>query len=232
MQLYLRDSYLKEFDTVATEVNGKFVVLDNTAFYPNSGGQPNDIGTLTANGATYNIVYVAKAGDKISHEIDKDGPAAGDAVHCIVDWKRRYMLMRMHTAAHILSAVVHKETGALITGNQLGEAQSRIDFSLENFDKEKISDYVRMANEITARNIAVRAYFLPRGEAMKIPGVVKLANALPPDAEELRIVDIEGIDVQADGGTHVSSTGEIGVIELSKTENKGRNNRRIYYTLK
>ncbi len=231
MHLYMQDSYLTEFDATVTEASGKCIVLDNTAFYPNSGGQPNDTGTVAAGGITYNIIYVSKIGDKISHEADKDGLRAGDSVHCVVDWSRRHALMRMHTAAHILSAVVHKETGALITGNQLGIDQSRIDFSLDDFDKEKIIDYVRMANEIIAKNIAVRAYLLPRSEAMKIPGMVKLANALPPDVAELRIVDIDGVDVQADGGTHVRSTGEIGAIELSKAENKGKSNRRIYYTL-
>jgi len=229
--LYMVDCYLREFDAKVVEANGKYIALDNTAFYPNSGGQPNDLGKLVSNGVEYKIVYVAKVGDKISHEIDKEGIKVGDNVHGILDWQRRHTLMRMHTAAHLLSAIVHKETGGLITGNQLGVDQSRIDFSLETFDKEKVLEYIKKTNELIARNLPVRTYFLKRDEAMKIPDVVKLANALPPDAEELRIVDIGGVDVQADGGTHVLNTSEIGTIETVKTENKGKNNRRVYYTL-
>lgn len=229
--LYMEDCYLREFDAKVIEVGGKYIVLDNTIFYPNSGGQPHDLGKLVGNGIEYNIIYVAKIDGKISHEVDKEGLRVGDAVRGILDWNRRHTLMRVHTAAHLLSAVMHKETGALITGNQLGTDQSRIDFSLEIFDKEKIAEYVRLTNEMIAKNLSVRTYFLKRGEAMKIPDVVKLANALPPDVEELRIVDIGGIGVQADGGTHVLNTSEVGRIELVKTENKGKNNRRVYYTL-
>jgi len=229
--LYMEDCYLKEFDTNVAEANGKAIILDNTAFYPNSGGQPHDTGKLTSNGKEYSIVYVAKVDGRVSHEVDKDGLKAGDAVRGVIDWPRRHALMRMHTAAHLLSAVVHKEAGALITGNQLGIDQSRIDFSLEAFDKEKVMEYVRIANELASQALAVRTYFLSRDEAMRIPDVVKLAKALPPDAAELRIVDIGGVDVQADGGTHVLNTAEIGAIELVKTENKGKNNRRVYFTL-
>lgn len=231
--LYIEDCYLKEFDATVAEANGKYIVLDNTIFYPNSGGQPHDMGKFVANdGTEYNIIYVAKVDGKISHEVDKEGIKVGDAVRGILDWQRRHALMRMHTAAHLLSAVMHKEANALITGNQLGTDQSRIDFSLETFDKEKIAEYIRMTNEIIAKNLPVRTYFLKRDEAMAIPDVVKLAGALPPDVAELRIVDIGGFDVQADGGTHVLNTSEIGMLELVKTENKGKNNRRVYYMLR
>ena len=157
---------------------------------------------------------------------------AGEKVKGIIDWERRYTLMRMHTAAHILSAVFHREAGALITGNQLNMDKSRIDFSLENFDRGKIDMYARMANNIMKREIEVKGYFLEREEAMKIPGIVKLAKALPPTIKELRILEIVDIDTQADGGTHVKNTSEVGEIEIIKADNKGRNNRRVYYKLK
>lgn len=230
--LYLLDSYAREFEARVVSVNGKYIILDSTAFYPNSGGQPNDTGKLICNDADYNVAYVAKIGEQVSHEVDKEGLQAGDKVKGVIDWERRHMLMRMHTAAHVLSAIIHKRAGALITGNQLGLEQSRIDFSLEVLDREKIAQYVEEANKALAANIPVKTYFLGREEAMKIAGVVKLAGAMPPEVSELHIVEIGDIDLQADAGTHVRSTGEVGKIELLRLENKGKNNRRIYYALR
>jgi len=229
--LYMEDSYLKEFEADVVSVkDGKFVVLDKTAFYPNSGGQPHDTGMMTAeDGAQYNVVFTGKFSGQISHEVDKEGLKQGDKVKCALDWDRRYKLMRMHTAAHLLCSFFHKKAGALITGNQLNIEKSRIDFSLDDFDREKINEYVRDANDVVQKGVEVKTYTLPREEAMKIPDVVKLANALPPSIKELRIVEIEGVDTQADGGTHVKNTSEIGTISLLKAENKGKNNRRIYY---
>ena len=139
--------------------------------------------------------------------------------------------MRMHTAAHIIDAVLYKEAGALCTGNQLGVDKSRIDFSLETLDKDKVQQYIGMANEYVKKAIDLKIYFMKREEALKIPGVVKLASVMPPEFEELRIVEIPGIDLQADGGTQVKNTSEIGEIKLLDIENKGKNNRRLYYVL-
>jgi len=230
--IYMIDCYAKEFDATITKVDGKFVVLDKTAFYPQGGGQPTDTGKLIKDGEEYTVVFAKKKGPDVSHEVDKEGLQIGDAVHGIIDWDKRYVLMRMHTAAHILSEVFHKETGALITGNQLNIDKSRIDFSLENFDREKINEYVAKANEIINKDLPIKIYTLPREEAMKLPSVTKLANVLPPAVKELRIVEIEGFDVQADGGTHVKSTKEVGEIEVVSAENKGKNNRRVYFKLK
>ncbi|MCD6590882.1 MAG: alanyl-tRNA editing protein [Candidatus Aenigmarchaeota archaeon] len=234
--LYMDDCYLKEFEAKVISVtkggeNKFFVVLDQTAFYPNSGGQPHDTGKLIKNGVEYPVVYVGKFSGQISHEVSKEGLKEGDVVKGVIDWERRFKLMRMHTAAHIISAIFHKETGALITGNQLGVDHSRIDFSLETFDRERMAELFNKANEIVEKDLPVKIYYLPREEAMKIPDVVKLAKALPPNANELRIVEIEGFDVQADGGTHVKLTKEIGKIVFTKAENKGKNNRRVYFTL-
>ena len=233
-ELYLTDSYLKEFDaTVKSIKDGKFVVLDQTAFYPSSGGQAHDTGVITTeDGNQVNVIFVGKFSGQISHQVEPENVLKeGDIVHCTINWNHRYKLMRMHTAAHLLSAIMHKEAGALITGNQLEEDRSRIDFSMENFDKEKIQEYLAKANEYIQQDKPVTISFMPREEALKIPGMVKLAGALPPDIKELRIVEIQDIDKQADGGTHVKSLKEIGEIIFLKAENKGKSNRRVYYTV-
>ena len=230
--LYMNDSYLKEFEAVVESVkDDKFVVLDKTAFYPQGGGQPNDIGTIICNGEEYPVVHVGKFSGQISHEVGKAGLKAGDNVNCKIDWERRYRLMRMHTAAHIIDAILYNESGALCTGNQLGTDKSRIDFSLDVLDRDKIQQYVGMANGWVRKAIGVKTYYLPRDEALKIPGVVKLAAVMPPEVKELRIVEIPGIDLQADGGTQVRNTSEIDNISLVSVENKGKNNRRMYYTI-
>ncbi|MBD3303910.1 alanyl-tRNA editing protein AlaX [Candidatus Woesearchaeota archaeon] len=230
--IYMNDCYAKEFDAVVKKVDGKFIVLDKTAFYPQGGGQPTDKGKLITDGEEYTVMFAKKKGPDVSHEVDKEGLQTGDKVHGALDWDRRHKLMRMHTAAHILSEIFHKETGAMITGNQLNTDKSRIDFSLENFDREKIKEYTAKANEIVQKDLPIKIYTLPRDEAIKIPSVTKLANVLPPAVKELRMVEIEGFDTQADGGTHVKSTKEVGEIEAVNAENKGKNNRRVYFTLK
>ena len=230
--LYTDNSSLTEFDAKVTRIGPKFAVLDQTAFYPEGGGQPTDTGKLVKDGEEYKVVFAKKKGSDVSHEVDKEGLQVGDAVHGVLDWDKRYVLMRMHTAAHILCEIFHKETGALITGNQLNADKSRIDFSLENFDREKINEYVAKANDIVNQDLPIKIYTLPREEAMKIPSVTKLANVLPPAVKELRIVEIEGFDTQADGGTHVKSTKEVGELEVVSAENKGKNNRRVYFKLK
>ncbi len=139
--------------------------------------------------------------------------------------------MRMHTSAHILSAVVNGETGALITGNQISPDESRVDFNLENFDREKMSYYIDKVNEAVARELEVKTYFMKREDALANPGFVKLANAMPPSVDTLRIVQIGDVDTQADGGVHVKNTREIGKVVGLKTENKGKSNRRLYFTV-
>ena len=230
--LFLVDSYLREYEaTIVSVKDGKYVVLDQTIFYAKGGGQPNDTGRIIKGNGVYNVVYVGKFSGEISHEVDHVGLQPGDKVHCVLNWERRYKLMRSHTAAHVLAALLNKGTGALITGNQLEEDHVRFDFSLEKFDRELLEAYLARANDLFGKDVAVRWYELPREEALKIPGVVKMAEAFPPDLPVLRIVEIEGVDRQADGGTHVRNLREVGKVELVKTENKGKNNRRIYFKL-
>ncbi len=230
--LYLKDCYMKEWEAEVKEVNeGKFVVLDQTAFYPKSGGQPNDTGVMVKDGKEFKVVFVGKFSGQISHEVDQEGLNVGDRVKCRIDWERRYKLMRHHTAAHIISAVMYKEAGALITGNQLDLEKSRIDFSLESFDREKLEEYIRKSNGIVQKDIPIKIYTISREEAEKDPSLVKLAKGLPPGIREIRIVEIEDFDRQPDGGTHVRSTKEVGEIRFADAINKGKNNRRLYFTL-
>ncbi|VVC01226.1 Alanyl-tRNA editing protein AlaX-M [uncultured archaeon] len=230
--LYLTDSYLKECDATVTEATDKNVVLDKTVFYPRGGGQPSDTGRIIAAGIEYAVLSVSKKEGKTIHELDKEGPKAGDAVHCVLNWERRYKLMRSHTAAHVLGATMYNELGVLITGNQIEEDKIRFDFNLESFDRDLLEKCVQKTNDILKQDIELKVYSLPREEAMKIPGIVKLAAALPPSISVLRIVEIPGVDIQADGGTHVRNMKETGQIELLKLENKGKDNRRIYFKLK
>ena len=230
--LFLSDSYLRETNaTVVAVKEGKYVTLDQTVFYPNGGGQPHDIGSIIKNDYVYDVIYVGKFSGEISHEIDHTGLQQGDKVRCVLDWDRRYKLMRSHTAAHVLAALLNKGTGALITGNQLAMDHVRFDFSLEKFDRSILEEYLAKANELFGTDTPVTWYELPREEALKIPGIVKMAEAFPPDLPLLRIVEILGVDKQADGGTHVGNLMEVGKVELVKTENKGKNNRRIYFKL-
>ncbi len=251
--LFQSDSYLKAFEAKVLSVRSDGgLILDQTCFYYNSGGQPSDRGKLVrvSDGVQAEVKEVRKIDGEVVHV--PSAPShfqAGDTLHGEIDWPRRHQLMRMHTAGHILSAVFFKR-GVLITGNQLDTDQSRFDFSLEEFDRSLIDSIIAEANAERAKNLPVRVYSLPREEAIKLPGMVKLAareppggargtgapgapvGVLPPSLTTLRIVEIVGLDVQADGGTHVKNTSEVGKIELVKLENKGAKNRRIYFTLK
>jgi misacylated tRNA(Ala) deacylase len=221
--------YAREFDAKVISVEGKRVVLDRTAFYPRGGGLVSDIGRL--GGA--NVTETVKENEEVFHVVDNPGLfKVGDSVHGAIDWERRYKVMKMHTTAHILCAIVNRETGALITGNQINPGESRIDFNLDQFDREKLSDYVAAANAVVTRGVDVKTYFMKREEALATPGLVKLANALPPAVDELRIVQIGDVDTQADGGVHVANTREIGEVVIDKAENKGKSNRRVYFSLK
>ena len=218
--LYLKDSYKKEFETAVEDADGNKVVLAGTYFYPNSGGQPCDTGTIFQEDKEFKIMNVKKENGKIIHELDREGVKADGKVRCIIDWERRYKLMRMHTAAHIISAVINKETGAMITGNQLDEEKSRIDFSLDDFKKDLFEKYIEEANLEIKKDHKITTEIISKDEAEKKENLSKLAKGLPVELKEIRIVKIGSIDEQADGGTHVASTKEIGRIKLLSIENK------------
>jgi len=228
-KLFWDDMYLKEFTAKVASIEGNQIVLDQTAFNPRGGGLVGDMGWInelrvvdTIKGPADSIAHVSEAPPSLT---------VGSDVKAKLDWDRRHRIMRMHTSAHLLSAMFNKRTGALITGNQIEPDKSRIDFSLEDFDRERMLSYCTEANEAIAKNAPVKTYFMKREEALKIPGITKLASAAPPDVQELRIVEIEGYDLQADGGVHVQSLNEIVKIEPIKFENKGKSNRRLYFTI-
>ncbi len=228
------DSYLREFEAEVVEASENLVVLDQTAFHPVGGGLPSDTGFLIGAGgvrARVEDVYKDRETGKVVHVLDRSTFRAGDRVRGVLNWERRYRVMRMHTALHILIAVLNSRYGVLVTGNKVGVERSRVDVNLERPDRRLVMEAIEEANKIAARGVDLKIYYLPREEAMKIPGIVKLAKALPPAVERLRIVEIPGVDIQADGGPHVANTSEVGRIVFLKLENKGRNNRRIHFTL-
>ena len=227
-RLFWEDMYAKEFDAKVVTVSGARVVLDQTVFNPRGGGLVSDVGTLDGK----RVLEVVKEGEEIFHVLEaQDAVAAGKQVHGVLDWERRYRIMKMHTAAHILSSVVNTETGALITGNQISPDESRVDFDLESFDRSKMSHYIDKVNEAVARELEVKTFFMRREEALATPGFVKLANAMPPSLDVLRIVEIGDVDTQADGGVHVRNTREIGKVQGLRADNKGKSNRRLYFTV-
>ncbi len=232
--LYLDDSYLKEFTAKIISIkDSRFIELDQTAFYPAGGGQPSDIGELrTENGHRFNVIAVTKADGRVFHEVDRDGLKEGESVHGIINWERRYKLMRSHTAAHIVSSLIHQQTNAMITGNQLDTEKVRIDFNLDEFDQERLKEFISKANMIIQRDLVITTKTIPRAEAELHPSFSKLAKGLPEGIQNIRIVSIGDFDSQADGGTHVNSTKEIGKVEFLKAENKGKNNRRLYFVIK
>lgn len=230
--LYLNKEYEREFEATVIDANGKFIVLDKTLFYPNSGGQLHDTGKLvSSNGEEYDVNFVGKFNDHISHELSKEGLKVGDKVKGIIDWNRRYTLMRHHTAAHILSGVIFKEFGCLITGNQLGLEESRMDFNMDNFEKNKFLIVEAKANEIISKSYKVNKSFISIEEAKEKKDLFKLAKKLPSSIEKIRVVEIDDFDLQACGGTHVDNVFEIGKIRISKLKNKGKNNRRLYFKI-
>ena len=231
--LYMEDSYLKEWDTRVVTANGNFIVLDSTAFFPKGGGVEWDTGVMTrkSDGKGFKVVYTGKFKGEISHEVDAEGLKKGDGVHCTLDWDRRYLLMRYHTAAHVVSGVFHNEFGYKITGNQLTPEKGRIDFDMEAFDVEQLKKGIARSNELVGKDLPVEISTMSREEAEKDQTLFKLAMGFPHDLKDIRIVDIKGFDAQADGGCHVKSLKEIGIIRFEKAVNKGKNNRRLYFTL-
>ncbi|MBI4214638.1 alanyl-tRNA editing protein [archaeon] len=226
-ELFWKDCYTREFDATVKSVRGLGVELDRTAFYPEGGGQPSDTGTLRRGAEEFKVVKVAKENGKIVHEVDKPGLREGDVVSCSLDWGRRHRLMRMHTATHVLCSLINRESGALITGNQLGLEKTRVDLSLEKLDKERANKFVESANALIASNAEVQIKFLPVEEARKLS---RLAGG-EYEGTELRIVSIAGIGEEPCGGTHVRSTSEIGQLGLVDIENKGKGRKRIYFKI-
>jgi len=225
--LYLDDSYLKEFEAIVQRVEENRVFLSRSAFYPGGGGQPHDTGKLVFSRGECKVV--AMEGE--AHVIDGPLPEVGEKVKGIIDWERRYRIMRAHTAVHIISGVAYKKFGVIITGNQLYEGSARMDLSFESMSKDLAMKIIEESNRIVEEGLAVKTYYIDREEFKRRKELMRVSPHLYDKYEKIRIVEIVGFDAQADGGTHVKNTKEVGKIILRKYESKGRKNKRIYIDL-
>jgi misacylated tRNA(Ala) deacylase len=231
-RLYQHDSYIQSFTARVTAVRPEGVALDQTAFFPAGGGVMGDQGRLTGpDGAAYRVVDTGEDDQGVLHRLDRPGLAVGDAVQGVLDWPRRHLLMRYHTATHVLTGVMFNAHRVRVTGNQLTPEKGRVDFAFEQFDREVLEAGFRQSNDIIAQNLPVRISHIPAAEARSRPELFKLETGFRHELAELRLVEIVGFDVQADGGCHVAALGEIGRLALVKSENKGKSNRRVYFVL-
>jgi misacylated tRNA(Ala) deacylase len=226
--LYLRDAYERKFDAAVVDVDreGRRVALDRTAFYPTGGGQPHDTGTL----AGLPVAGVRKEGELVWHTLGGDGalPRPGEAVHGEVDWERRHALMRTHTALHVLCGVIWNEWGTAVTGGNMEPLSARMDFEFDPLPEGFGARVEQLVNTELAADRPIEVSFLPRDTALEDEDLIRTKVSLIPESvPEIRVVDIVGLDKQADGGTHVATTGEVGRVRVVKTESKGKGNKRI-----
>lgn len=231
-KLYLNDSYIKEVETDVTSIEENRLRFRDTVFYPTGGGQPCDVGVLMHGGREFKIVEVRKNDEEVDHicEITPD-LKSGDSVKLVLDWGKRYAHMRYHTAIHIIDAAVHSmdRPDMIITGSQIYDDHARVDFDFEKLDHEVAQEIIDRANRIIADNAAVKIKDITREEALSIEGLARTepGRRLIMSLDSVRVIDIEGVDQQADGGTHVASTSEVGKISLDKIKSKGRRNKRM-----
>ncbi|QIN82173.1 alanyl-tRNA editing protein [Rubrobacter tropicus] len=233
-ELFLRDSYLKEFRTGVKKVDGREVVLSETAFFPGGGGQPADKGSLGIGPVNAAVVDARREGGRIVHVLDRAIPDTVKELIGVLDWERRYAHMRYHTALHVLSGVIWRAFDAKVTGGQMRADRARMDFSFPGeWTAEVVGEIERLTNEALAGNRSVKVYELPREEALGNPDLIRTqVNLVPERVKTIRIVEIEGLDTQADGGTHVAETREVGEIELTGHKSKGRQNKRVEFVLR
>lgn len=234
--LYLTDAYLREFDAevVGVDEAARAVALSATAFFPGGGVQPCDVGTLGAGAAE--VARVSKGENGLVWHHLADGaalPAPGTPVHGSLDWDRRHLLMRTHTALHVLNGIVWLDYEARVTGAHMTPGEGRLDFELPAMSQELAREVEARVNEQVARDLPVEVRFVPRSEADRDPSLIRLkANLIPRTVDPLRVIDIVGLDRQADGGTHVASTGEVGTVRVVKAESKGKANKRVRIALR
>ncbi len=233
-ELFLQDAYLKEFRAGVTKIDGREVVLEATAFYPGGGGQPADKGSLGIGPVNATVVDARREGGGIVHVLDRAIPDTVKELKGALDWDRRYTHMRYHTALHVLSGVIWKSFDARVTGGQMRPDRARMDFSFPGeWTAEVVGEIERLTNAALAENRPVKVYELPREEALGNPDLIRTqVNLVPERVRTIRIVEIEALDTQADGGTHVANTREVGEIELTAHKSKGRQNKRIEFVLR
>jgi misacylated tRNA(Ala) deacylase len=227
-ELQVTDSYARSTEAIVVEVRPDGVVLDRTVFYSRSGGQPGDTGWLRWDGGESRVRDTVRQGGVPVHVVEGDHPPVGARVDAEIDWDRRYLLMRTHTALHVLSGIVWSDYGAKVTGGNMEPGEARMDFELDSVTEEFGREVEQKLNEALASSRPVSVLFLPRVEALADPDLIRTkVNLIPESIDPIRIIDIEGIDRQADGGTHVRSTDEVGVVRVVKTENKGKTFKRM-----
>jgi misacylated tRNA(Ala) deacylase len=234
--LYQTDSYLKEFygQVIAVDEINRTVVLDQSAFYPGGGGQLCDTGILSLDNRTWDVPRVRKSATGVEHTLGGSDPfpAAGVTLHGVLNWERRYQLMRTHTALHILCGVVFRDYGAQVTGGDMEPLKGRMDFEFESLSKDLVQVIEKAVNREVKQARPIKVQILPRQQAFAIPDLIRTKiNLLPPDIPEVRVVELVGLDLQADGGTHVHNTSEVGYIKIVDYKSKGRINKRIYIDL-
>jgi misacylated tRNA(Ala) deacylase len=235
-RLYQHDSTLRSFSATVVSLSADGVLLDKTAFFPAGGGVQGDRGTLRGpTGAVYTVTETIESAAGVLHRLaataDPGGLAVGDAVHGDLDWERRYTLMRYHTGTHVLSGVMFADYGVRVSGNQLATDKGRVDFTFTEFDRSILEEGFARCNAILAQDLPVRVSFVPAEQASARPELFKLEAGFRHELTEVRLVEIVGFDIQADGGCHVSRLSEVGRLVLTKTENKGKSNRRVYFVL-
>ena len=233
-ELFLGDSYLREFEGKVVELSGREVILDRTAFYPGGGGQPPDKGALGIGPVRASVVDARREGDEVVHVLDNPIPDTVRELKGKLDWERRLAHMRHHTALHVLSGVIWRNFGAKVTGGQMRGDRARMDFSFPGeWTLEVIGEIEQFTNEALASARPVKVYQLSREQALKNPDLIRTqVNLVPERLRVVRIVEIEGLDTQADGGTHVANTREVGQIEITGHKSKGRQNKRIEFVLR
>ena len=225
--IYHHDAYVKGFEARVVESGPDGVVLDRTAFFPGGGGQPHDLGTLRWDGRVARVTAMKRGPVHVLAEGDPV-PAVGTTVQAELDWERRHALMRAHTALHILCGVIWRDHGASVTGGSMDVGQARMDFELERMSGDFAAEVEAKVNEEIAAAREVRVKVLPRAEAFEIPDLIRTRiNLLPPGIEEVRTVEIVGLDLQADGGTHVANTRHVGRVRVTGHESKGKINKRL-----
>ena len=227
------DAYARQVDAVVVDVDAdaNAVLLDRTVFYPGGGGQPADTGALiAAAGGSWRVTGAKKRDDDVWHVVEAEAtpPAVDTQVSAEIDWDRRHQLMRTHSALHVLCGVVWRDHQASVTGGNMEPLVGRMDFEFETMRAELVADIERAVNEEIAADREIRVEILPRDEAMAIPDLIRTkVNLLPEGIAEIRTIEIVGLDLQADGGTHVARTSEIGTVRVTGYESKGRINKRI-----
>ena len=230
--LYYSESYLKQFEATVTDVVAGGVVLNRTAFYVGGGGQPADSGVLTVGSREYSVTGIKRVEGQFVHLITGELPSQNSIVKGQIDWERRYLLMRTHSALHILCGVVWRDYGARVTGGDMKPGEGRMDFEFESFSAEFVDELEAKVNAEVEKHREIRINHLSREEADQEPDLIRTkVNLLPSDIQEIRTIDIDGLDLQADGGTHVANTQEVGTIQIVGHESKGRINKRIRIAL-